>query len=226
MDNTDISTSGRTANVLIKTYRNTKTGETRVITKPLTPVKSKKVVIAKGKGKKTVGAILIARLRPFRFAMVELLKRRGINAYHLPFKTLIPIYFNNFCLTDFSVKPLDISEFSNHVAFKLAVTDETNGDIEEARNMRSFMDIAEVLDHIIAVFKGAKESYRVTKLQGLKPSKYLTDEQLIQAKACMIVERKLAEQSKYDNYVKTSDILGFVKIILWVALLYYIAKSL
>jgi len=224
MDNTE---NINPVNVLTKTYRNIKTGETKVISKPLSPVKRvSKKVIATGKGKKTVGAILVARLQPFRFAMVEGLKRKGINTNRLAFKTIIALYYNNFCITDNSIKPLNISDFINHVAFKISPKDEVNGDISEARNLRSFQEISEIIDHIIAVFKGAKQNFYILKEQGLKPYQYLTDEELLQAKACIIVERDLINKSKYDNYVKTSDVMIWVKIVFWLVAAYYLIKSL
>ena len=221
MDLTDI----KEPVVLTKTFRNRRTGEVKTITKPVPVSRPQKKVIARGKGKKTAGKILIARLRPFKGAMIEGLNRHGIYTSGLPFKTVIALYYNEFCLTDPTKKAVNVSEFINNVAFKLDVNDEINGDITEARNETAFSEIATLIDHIIAVFKGSKEKFNYIKSHGLSPYQYLTDEELLQAKACKNVEHSLLMKSANDSYVKVNDFKFLIKVMIGFAFVYYLLKA-
>ena len=211
--------------ILTKTYRNRRTGEVKTITKPVPVTVPKKKVIARGKGKKTAGRILIARLQPFKGAMIRGLQRHGINTMSLPFKTIIALYYNEFCLTDITKKSLNVTDFINNVAFKINVNDDINGDITEARNETAFTEIATIVDYIISVFKGAKEKYLYIKQQSLPVYQYLTDEELLQAKTCISVERDLLMKSANDSYVKVTDFKMLVKIVLFFVLIYYLLKA-
>lgn len=221
MDLTDI----REPVVLTKTFRNKRTGEVKTITKPVPVSSPKKKVIARGKGKKTAGKLLLSRLQPFKGAMIEGLQKHGINTSKLPFKTIVALYYNEFCLTDPTKKAINITDFINDVAFKITVNDDINGDLTEARNETSFTDIAEKVDHIIAVFKGAKEKYKYIKRQLLPVGQYLTDEEILQARACINIERDLLIKSANDSYVKATDLRWLIKWLLVFALIYYFVKS-
>jgi hypothetical protein len=223
MDNTDV----KQPVILTKTFTNRKTGQVMSLTQPDKPVyKRKRKTIAAGKGRKTVGRVLVSRLVPFRFAMALMLQRKGIDTSSMPFKTVIALYYNNFCLTDASKKPIDVFSFGNNLAFKLSTETDTNGQSEEARNLTAFTEIAEIVNHIIYCFREAKERYLIAKEQGLNPKYALSDEQFTQAKACMLVEKDLLMKEQSDNYIKVGSVLSVVKWLLVFALAYYFIKQL
>lgn len=223
MDNTDV----KQPVILTKTFTNRKTGQFMSLTQPDKPVyKRKRKTIAAGRGRKTVGKVLVGRLVPFRFAMALLLQRKGIDTSSMPFKTVIALYYNNFCLTDASKKPIDVFTFGNNLAFKLSTETDTNGQSEEARNLTAFVEVVEVVNQIIYCFKEAKEKYFVAKEQGLNPKYALSDEDYTEAKACMLVQKDLLMKEQSDSYIKVGSILSVVKWLLAFALAYYLIKNL
>lgn len=223
MDNTDV----KQPVILTKTFTNRKTGQVMSLTQPDKPVyKRKRKTIAAGRGRKTVGKVLVGRLVPFRFAMALLLQRKGIDTSSMPFKTVIALYYNNFCLTDASKKPIDVFTFGNNLAFKLSTETDTNGQSEEARNLTAFVEVVEVVNQIIYCFKEAKEKYFVAKEQGLNPKYALSDEDYTEAKACMLVQKDLLMKEQSDSYIKVGNILSVVKWLLAFALAYYLIKNL
>lgn len=169
----------------------------------------KKVVVARGNGSRTIGDVLIARLRPFRFAIITGLKKHGINTTGVNFKTLVILYHNEYAVGG-QVKPVPITQFINSAAFKLKTDDKATGDTGDARNMASFMDIVDTVTRVINVFKVAKVKYSVAVSRGDDPKQVMTDEEYVQAKACFIVEDSLLRKMKGDNYLKAGQVKKFV----------------
>ena len=221
MDNTD----RKKRVILINKRVNHLTGETVVRTKPKNPQR-KKIIVAEGKGKKTIGNILLSRLYPFGFAINTGLIKRGYNVSGLNFKSKVAIYYNEFATGIIGRKPLNVSEFINNVSFKLTPDDEINGDIEETRNQVQFAEITSVVNDIIEVFKVAKFKYETLKIQGFEPRQFLTDEQLTQAKAAFIVQDRLTKNLQSDHFFQSGEVWGLVKIIVGIYLIYYILKSI
>ena len=170
----------------------------------------KKVVVARGNGSRTIGDVLIARLRPFRFAIITGLKKHGINTAGVNFKTLVILYHNEFAINATGVKPVPITQFTNSAAFKLKTADKPTADTGDARNMASFMDIVDIVNHVINVFKVAKVKYEVAVNRGDNPKQVLTDEEYTQAKACFLVQDTLMKRMKGDNYVTTGKLRKWV----------------
>lgn len=218
MDNTDI----RRKVILKKTRFNSLTGETITVTRPKVR-KRKTVVLSRGKGKKSIGNILLSRLVPFRFAIKTCLVKLGYNVSGLDFKTETALFYNEFAVNRYGRKSLNVSEFTNNVAFKLSPDDNINGDLDEARNRTAFLEITDVADSILNVFKGSRTKYETLKLQGLQPEKLMLSAELLQAKAVFIVQRRLTEKIEYDSFVKKNDVInlvfiGFLIYFIWIIL--------
>jgi len=196
-----------------------------ILTKPI--VEKRKVNIAAGKVRnRTLGFYLLNRVRPFRFAMVLGLQRRGISTKNLPFRTIVGLYFNNFCANSFGIMPIDIVQWNNNIAFKITEKSDTGSELQEARNMTAFTQIAEVCDYIVELFREAKEKYLIAKMQGYEPKEVLTDEQFTQAKACMRVEKRLNNAERSDNYIKLSSVKAFIKWLIILVIIYYAITKL
>lgn len=183
--------------------------------------KRKKTVLASGFGRCTVGDILLARLKPLRFAMVTGLHRRGINTNGLDFPTLTGLYYN-----EFSGKKIDLTNFINHVLFKITTKDTTSGDITDMKNLSLFNQITDVTNEIVNIFRNSKEQYKTAIAQGENPKTVLTSEDFTRAKAVFIVEDMILQKAKTDNFVKQPDLITLIK---WVAvgfIIYYLMKNL
>lgn len=206
MDNTDV----KKRVILVQRKRNSLTGETVTRTRPKTS-KRQRVVVARGKGSKTIGDVLLARLKPLAFAIRTGLAKRGYNTAGMNFKSQVAVYYNEFS----GRKPVDVSEFINHVAFKLKTTDNPNGDIEDARNKQSMMEVNEIVTSVMNVFSTAKHKHEALAMQGQNPRQFMTDEQLTQARAAMIVQEKLLREFRHDNFVTQGDLMKWIK---WVVI--------
>ena len=207
--------------LLIKKTLNPVTGEATFRVRPK-PIKLKKVVIARGSGDRaTIGDLLTARLKPLRFAMVTGLQRFGVNTSGVSFPVLIALYYNTF-----SGKRIDVSEFSNHVAFKIGVKDETAADLTDPKNRSQFMIVNDVVNDIINLFRQSKELYLSAENRGEIPCKVLKAEDITRAKAVFIVEKKLRRELQSDNFVRQSDVFKVLKFALIFFVAYYILKSL
>lgn len=218
MDLTD-RTQRRT--ILTKKTFNPVTGETVTITRPK-PVRKRKMTVARGKGDSyTIGDVLLSRLRPLRFAMVTGLQRSGVNTSGLPFKTLTVLYYNTF-----TGKKTDLSGFINNPVFKLSPKDETAGDIQEARNRTAMLNVSDVVDTIITLFKTSRDKYNKAVSMGFDPEKNITDEDLTRAKAVFLVEKRLRRELRHDNFVRQSDVITVVKWAVIGFIIYYILKNI
>lgn len=177
MDNTGISE--------VKTY----------VKKP----KFKKVIIARGKGEHTVGAVIISQLIPFRKTMILQLKQRGFDTSKMDWKTLVALYHNVFASNQENKSnpslPVNTYEFRNNVAFKIHPKDNLNGDITDPKNRDYFLQIGSVVDNIVGVFKVAKAKKRYAIQSGIHPKKVLSDEELQQANAADHIEKVLENKA-------------------------------
>lgn len=181
-------------------------------------VRKRKVYVANNRKGATCGDVILARLEPFRKAMIIGLNRRGINTTSLNLKTLTVLYYNEFS----GRKPLGVSEFINSFCFKITPKDVTTADRNDPRNVTAISDINEVADSIIFVFRNAKDRYNNLLLQGFEPRRSMRDEEIIQANAAREVQAKLISKSAGDHYVKFSDITPFLKWGLIILVLYYL----
>jgi hypothetical protein len=207
--------------ILIKKTVNPVTGEATIKVRPK-PYLRRKIIVARGTGDiATIGDLITARLKPLRFAIVTGLNRFGVNTSGVSFPVLIALYYNHF-----SGKQIDVSEFSNHVAFKISVKDETAGSLTDPKNRTQFMQVNDIVTEIIELFRKSKEKYLSAEKFGNKPEQVLKSEDLIRAKAVFIVEKKLRRELRADHFVKQSDIIQILKIALIAFVAYHILKSL
>lgn len=175
----------------------------------------KKEVLASGicdKRRHTIGDVLIAKVLPFRFAMITLLNRRGYRTDSLSFKFLVVKFYNEFVTKN----PINESAFINNVVFKIRPDEKTSGDINEARNKTAFLQISEVADNVIDAFRRAKFKYQLHIEKGLNPEQLLADEELTMARAVFLIERDLLKRSHQDNYVSSGEMR---KIIWWMIII-------
>lgn len=221
MDNTD----RKKRVILINRKYNHLTGETVIRTKPKIN-KREKIVLAEGKGTKTIGEILLARVRPFNFVIKTLLIRRGYNVSGLNFQSKVIIFYNEYAAGEVGRTKIDFSEFINNVSFKLKPDDELTEDINETRNRVEFLKVTDVADTIVKCFKTANFRYESLKIQGLEPKHFMTDEQLLMAKATFIVMNRLSKKLQSDHFLKKSEVIVWLKWIVGLLILYYILKNL
>lgn len=165
----------------------------------------KKQILARGIAtghKYTIGDVLIAKVLPFRFAMITLLNRRGFKTDELSFKYLLIKFYNQFVTSN----PINESVFINNVVFKIRPDEKTSGEIDEARNKTAFADVTEVANAVVDSFAKAKRKYQVHIENGLNPNQFLSDEELTMAKAVFVIERDLLKKSHQDNYVSSGEL--------------------
>jgi len=211
MDNTDRVEQ----KILTKKLINSETGETITRTKPIKQ-KKQRIIVASGRGKKSVGNIMLAKVMPFKFAIVTLLKKRGYDTSLMNFRTLLGTYYRDFVKPDF-----DVPVFANNIAFKLSPDDETTGNITDARNALQFTEIPIIVDGVISTFVKSKQKYDTCIMQGFDPEMSLKDEEITQAKACIVVQERLLKKEKSDHFLKVDDLkniywlIGFI-LVFWI----------
>lgn len=195
---------------------------TVILTKPV--YKQAKKSVAGGNG--SVGKVLLEKVRPFRFAMLVSLQRKGIATAHLKFRHIVALFFNNFCVNSFGVAAINVSDFGNNVAFKIRSLEEaapynTNGRISSQVN-----EVTEVAEYVIEQFKQSNEKYKVAKSYGQNPKLTLTDEELLQAAAFRKVYNDLSKEVQGDNFIKVATVKQVLKFAVIIGILYYILKSI
>lgn len=174
----------------------------------------------------SVGRVLLEKVRPFRFAMLLSLQRKGIATRHLSFKVVTALFFNNFCTNTFGIAPVDVTEFTNNVAFRIKDIAEaepynTNGRINSQINQ-----VREVAEYIIERFRQAHEQVKTTKDYGYDVKLTISDEDILMSKAYKRVYNRLNNELKSDNFVKVSDLKGAIKFVIVIGLIYYILRQL
>lgn len=187
--------------------------------------KKKKVVVARGKGEHTVGNVIASQLYPFRNHMQQALQRKGFNTHGVPFKEVIPLYYNEFCSNKEnaanSLVPINTYEFRNNPAWRIHPSDNLNGDINDFRNHDYLMQVSGAVDNIVAALRNAKMKKREAILNGVNPKEVLSDEELAQANAADKVERQLENKIMDSQPVKWGNIRNLLFVVLGFCLFYY-----
>ena len=201
-------------------------GSVTVTTKPKRQVK-KRVVIARGTGEHTIGAVITSQLLPFRSVMIKQLNRRGFNTRTLDFKTLIPLYYNEFVSNNENKSskfiPINAYEFRINPAFRIHPSDNFNGELSSI-HADYFGQVSDITDTIINLFRISKLKKRSALLSGINPKQVLTDEELVQAKAAEIVEKKLEDKMLNNTPVRYAELKKIFYIGLSIWLLWYLLK--
>jgi hypothetical protein len=177
---------------------------------------------------KSVGYEMTAQLFPFKATMKKQLRRRGLNVDFIPFKLLVPLYYNELVSnknnSSNNLVPINCFEFANNPAFKVSLNDEINGDLLSHRNVQYFNQVASITDEIINNFKKSKLKKESLGLGSFDVSKAMTDDELMQAKTAIKVEKNL-ESALIGNKpitIKTIKNLFVIGIIIY--LLWYMSK--
>lgn len=173
----------------------------------------RKVVIIIPKKAVSYGDKIIAKLKPFRFALVTGLQRKGISTNAMKFKAIVVVYYN-----EYSGKTVSISEFINNPAFKADVND----NIDNVRVETAMVEISLIVDTIINMFKDSAKRYDTALSYGHIPEKILNDEDLSRAKAAKIVEEALLKKFAADHFMKLSEFNSTLKWLLGFAVVLYL----
>ena len=196
---------------------------TVILTKPI--YQRTKKGIAGGNGY-SVGRVLLEKVRPFRFAMLVSLQRKGIATAHLKFRHIVALFYNNFCLNSFGVGAVNVSDFGNNLAFKIKTLEEAAPYNSNGRVSSQVNEVTEVAEYVIEQFKQSNEKYKVAKSYGQNPKLTLTDEELLQAAAFRKVYNDLSKEVQGDNFVKVATVKQVLKFAVIIGILYYILKSI
>jgi hypothetical protein len=192
------------------------------------PDKPVKVVIARGKGEHTIGAVIVSRLLPFRKAMKMELQRRGFNTSGMNFRNVIALYYNEVISQKYDKSspyvPIDAKDFVNSFVFKVSPKDDYNADLSDIHNVTDINRVDSVIDNIIDVFRASKLKKQFAHLQGTDPKQVLTSEELLQANAAEKVQRVLENKEMNVKPVSTGQIKNILFISLIGLLLYTLLK--
>jgi hypothetical protein len=162
----------------------------------------------------TYGGQVTSELFPFKGVMSYQLEKRGYNVKNLPFKNLIPLYYNEFVSnrnnTFSSFQPVNCYEFSNNTSFKIKPSDSFNGDIDNFRNKNHFSEVNDVVDGIVRHFRTSQLKKRYAFESGLNPKHSLTTDELIQANATDRILSHLESQILFDKPIKQGQIINML----------------
>lgn len=190
--------------------------------------KKKKVIKAQGYGEHTVGNVIASQLIPFRKPMEKALSKRGFNISGIPFKEVIPLYYNEFVSNKENSAspfvPVNSFEFRNNPVWKIKPSHELNGTFHDFRNRDYFVQVSGIVDNIISVFAASKAKKQQAIAEGVSPKVALTVEEYNQATAAENIEKQLEAKVTDSEAVRWGSIK---KIIIWVAIvfaIYYILK--
>lgn len=185
----------------------------------------KKRIIATGKGEKTVGKVIVSQLEPFRSHMEKALRHRGYNVFGVPFKEIIPLYYNEFVSHPESpFVPISNYEFRNNPIWNIRPSSNLNGSLEDYRNRDYFVNMSNIVDNIISVFREAKMKKHEAKRLGVPVREALSSEELGQAAAAEKVEQHLEEKIINGQSVRWSDVKKLLYIGLFFWLAWYLIK--
>lgn len=165
----------------------------------------------------SIGENIIAKLIPFKFAILTGLQRKGIDTRGMKFKTVVATYYN-----EYSGKKINVSDFINNVAFKVNVSDETLNDVSSIRNQTGFVEVSLIVDSIINMFKESRKKFETALIYGYEPEKILSDEDISRAKAAKIVEENLLKKFKADHFMKVSEMNLTIKWLTWLVVVLYL----
>lgn len=176
------------------------------------------------RSEKSVGSELTAQLSPFKNTMRKQLKRRGYNIDFMPFKLLVPLYYNELVSnknnSSNNFVPINCFEFAENPAFKIKNSDNINGDVLSHRNVQYFNHVASVTDEIINVFRKAKVKKQLLGIGNFDTDQQLTADEMMQAKAAIKVEKDLENELLGTKPItlknlKTIFVIGAVIYLLW-----------
>ena len=171
----------------------------------------------------SIGTVLISPLLPFKKSMITQLQRRGFNTDRMDFKSIVPLYYNEFVSNKENKRsqlvPINSYEFRNNVAFRLRPSDSFEVD---HNNRKNFTDIEDVVKNIIGQFKIAKMKKKKAISDSFEPSSYLADEELIQANHAEAVETELEYKALNTKKLTWGDLKGLLITAFVVWLIFYI----
>jgi hypothetical protein len=85
------------------------------------------------------------------------LLKRGYNVNGVPFKEIIPLYYNEFVSSRENVKspfvPISSFEFRNNPVWRIDLSDNLNGSFLDHRNSSFVTAINDIVENIIYTFK-------------------------------------------------------------------------
>ena len=218
MDNTD--RHNRT--VIVQALKNNRTGEKIVRIKEKKEKRPVRKVIASGRGEKTVGKILIARLSPLRPYMVRGLQLHGINTMGLSMPRIVILYHNQFSPN----KDIPVNDFIDNPVFKLRPSDTVNSDLTEARNQTAILTVNEVISEVMRIFAAAKKKYDNLMTLGYDPKELMSRDEYYQARSAKKVIHQLLKESEFNHYLKADQLMKWVKWAVVVWLIFYLLKKL
>lgn len=196
---------------------------------PVLPQKEKCVVTNKNAhSEKSVGYEMTAQLLPFKATMKGQLKRRGYNVDFMPFKLLVPLYYNEFVSNKNNVSnnfiPINCFEFAENPAFKIHNSDNINGDVLSHRNVQYFNHVASITDEIINIFRRAKLKKQLLGLGNFDAQDSLTGDEVTQANAAIKVEKNLENKLIGNTPITIKNIKQLLIIGLIIYLIWYMAS--
>ena len=195
---------------------------TKQLTNPIMVVKAGRV------DKRSMGNIITDQLKPFAPAMRKQLALKGYYVRGVPFRTVIPLYYNelvsNKNIEKNSYEPINVYDFVNHAAFYIYPKDTVNGDLKNMRVLGYFDQLQRVVDNTIDTFRVAKAKYNVSNFDGADPKTTMTPDEIIQAKTAMRVQKDLEYKALLDEPVKLINLKNILKVGIVVLLLYYLFK--
>ncbi len=170
--------------------------------------------------KKSVGSELTSELLPFKGCMLRQLQKRGYNIKNMPFKTVVPLYFNEFVTSDDTFQPIDIRQFENNPIFKFSKHDNLNGDVMSYKNRDYFLQVSGIVDNIIEKFKTSLIKKRIARSERVNHFDVMSSDEVEQANTAAKVERDL--KNKFENSqpltIKAFKTIVITALIFWLLL--------
>jgi len=178
--------------------------------------------------RKSIGYEMTAQLLPFKSTMKKQLRRRGIDVMHIPFKLLVPLYYNELVSnknnSSNNFVPINCFEFAENPAFKISLNNEVNGDLLSHRNVQYFNHVASITDEIINVFRKAKLKKQALGIGNFDTQNAMTADEMMQAKTAIRVEKNLENELIGATPITIKTIKKLFVIGLIVYLLWYMTK--
>ena len=182
---------------------------------------------------KTVGAVALAPLLPFKPAMTKALNKKGVSTKKMPFKNVVGKFYNEFVSKKGNKKssydPIDEVDFSNDRSFVLPVNEV---EMDSDSLAITTATISTVVAGIINLFKKAKEKRQAAKASGLSKSEtkeIITPVDLEFGLEAEKVEKQLTEKAKESTPVtqtkmKKLVVYGVILAVLG-GLVYFVSKK-
>jgi hypothetical protein len=172
------------------------------------------------KRKNSVGDLVISQLVPLRGAMVKQLRQRGYDTSKMPFRNIIPLYYNEFVSTlEDSYDNLNAFSFRNNPSFRIALSDNLNGTLQDVHK-DYIAEISTVIDDIINVFSDSHKKRQAALSQGFNPRQVLTRDELTQAQAVIKAKNSLEAKEINSKPVSVGEMknilfFGFIFLLIW-----------